>query len=65
MRKLKHYDIKKIYADPKRRRMLIAKGTVVVMAREGIDITLEEALGSYGEVIKEKNNEKYESRRTL
>jgi hypothetical protein len=52
--KLKRYDIKKLLSDPEIRRQMIAYSTVVTMAREGIDITLEESLKSYDEVMKEK-----------
>jgi len=55
--KLKRYNIKEIYSDPVRRRMMIAQSTVVTQAREGIDITLEEALASYDEVMKEKKTD--------
>ena len=51
---LKRYDIKKIYGNPILRRELIANSTVVTMAREGIDITMDEALASYDMVMKEK-----------
>jgi hypothetical protein len=44
---LKRYDMKAIMADPAKRRMLVARGTQAAQAREGIDITLEEALVSY------------------
>jgi hypothetical protein len=54
--KLKRYDIKKLLSDPVRRRMMIANSTVVTMAREGIDITLEQALASYDEIMKEKRH---------
>lgn len=47
MSTLKRYNIRQLYACPRRRRLLIAHGTVVVQAREGIDITLDEALASY------------------
>lgn len=57
MPKLKRYDIKKLLADPARRRMMIAQSTVVTMAREGIDITLEESLKSYDQVMKEKRHD--------
>jgi len=53
--KLKRYDIKRIYADPVLRREMIAKSTVVTMAREGVDITLQESLDSYDKVMKEKH----------
>ena len=56
--KLKRYNIKKLYSDPARRRMMIAQSTVATQAREGIDITLEEALASYDEVMKEKKIDK-------
>lgn len=52
--KLKRYDIKKLLSDPIMRRWMIANSTVVTMAREGIDITMEESLKSYDEVMKEK-----------
>lgn len=45
--KLKRIDIKAILADPAQRRMMVARGTVAIQAREGIDITLEQALESY------------------
>jgi hypothetical protein len=44
---LKRYDMKAIMADRAKRRMLVARGTQAIQAREGIDITLEEALVSY------------------
>lgn len=44
---LKRYDMKAIMADRAKRRMLVARGTQATQAREGIDITLEEALVSY------------------
>jgi len=53
--KLKRYDIKKIFSDPIKRRLIIARSTVVTQAREDIIITLEEALESYDRVMKEKN----------
>ena len=53
--KLKRYDIKKLFADPARRRMMIAESTRVTMAREGVDITLAESLASYDQVMKEKH----------
>lgn len=54
---LKRYNIKEIYSDAARRRMLIARSTVVAQAREGIDITLSQALASYDEVTKKDNME--------
>jgi hypothetical protein len=51
---LKRYDIKSILKDKAKRRMLIAHSTMVTMAREGVDITLEQSLASYDEVMKEK-----------
>lgn len=53
--KLKRFDIKKILANPELRRWIIASSTVATMAREGIDITLEESLASYDKVMKEKH----------
>jgi hypothetical protein len=52
--KLKRYDIKKILADPAKRREMIIRGTIAIQAREGIDITYEEAARSYDFVMKEK-----------
>jgi hypothetical protein len=46
-------EIKQQLSDPTKRRLLIARGTVATQAREGIDITLEEALTSY-DYIKQK-----------
>lgn len=50
---------KKLFSDPARRRMMIAESTRVTMAREGVDITLDESLASYDKVMKEKQT-KYE-----
>lgn len=44
---MKRFDIRAILANPAARRMLIARSTVATQAREGIDVTLEEALASY------------------
>ena len=44
---LKRYNIRELLSNPARRRMMLANSTVVTMAREGIDITLEDALKSY------------------
>lgn len=55
---LKRYDMRRVLADPAVRRMLIARGTVFVQAREGIDITLEEALASYDRVMAENREGK-------
>ena len=55
MKKLQRFDMKKILSDPAQRRMMVARGTVATQAREGIDITLEEALESYDRIMKEKN----------
>lgn len=51
---LRRFDMQKILADPAQRRMMVARGTVAIQAREGIDITLEQALESYDRIIKEK-----------
>jgi hypothetical protein len=56
-RPLRRFDIKNILADPEQRRMMVARSTVATQAREGIDITLEEALESYDRIIKDKQNE--------
>lgn len=53
--KLKRYDIKKILADPVQRREMIIRGTIAIQAREGIDVTYEEAARSYDQVMKEKH----------
>lgn len=52
--KLKRYPIKAMLADPVVRRGILARSTVVTMAREGVDITLEQSLSSYDEVMREK-----------
>lgn len=44
-------NMKALLADPAKRRMLIAQGTVAIQAREGIDITLEQALESYDRLL--------------
>lgn len=51
---LRRFNIQKILADPAQRRMMVARATVAAQAREGIDITLEEALESYDRIMKEK-----------
>ena len=56
--KLKRYDIKKLFSDSELKRWMISNSTVITMAREGIDITLEESLASYDEVKKEKRKKK-------
>jgi hypothetical protein len=38
--------------------MMIARGTVAIQAREGIDITLEEALQSYDRIQEQKKQKK-------
>lgn len=50
MKPLKRYDIRWIFSDPQRRRLMIARSTVVTQAREGIVITLEDALASYDQL---------------
>ena len=55
---LRRYDIKTLYSDPVRRRLLIAESIVITMAREGIDITLEQSLESYDRVMAEKEIKK-------
>ena len=52
--KLKRYNIKKIYSNPKLKRELIAESTRITMLREGIELTIQQCLDSYDEVIKEK-----------
>jgi len=47
LRRLPEGTIKAILADPAQRRMMVARGTVATQAREGIYITLEQALESY------------------
>ena len=51
---LKRYDIRKIYSDPARRRLLIAESTRITQLREGIEVSFEECLASYDEVMREK-----------
>jgi hypothetical protein len=55
---MRRFNIKEIYSCPKRRRMMIARGTVAIQAREGIDITLEEALQSYDRIQEQKKQKK-------
>lgn len=52
---LKRFNVKEISSDPNKRRMLIAESTVADMAREGIDITLDQALESYDQIKKGLN----------
>ena len=47
MAKLKRYDIKKLLANPDLRRHLIVESTIVTQAREGFDVTHEQAENSY------------------
>lgn len=47
---LKRYNVKHLYSCPERRRLLIARSTVATQAREGVDITLDEALASYDQL---------------
>lgn len=47
MPKFKRYDIKKLLANPNLRRHLVVEGTIATQAREGIDITREQAENSY------------------
>lgn len=47
MAKFKRYDIKKLLANPDLRRHLVVEGTIATQAREGIDITREQAENSY------------------
>ena len=54
MPKLRRYDIKAILADPVKRRLMVARSTVATMAREGVDITLEQSLASYDKIMAEK-----------
>lgn len=56
--KLKRYDMRRILADPARRRLMVARATVALQAMEGIDITLEESLASYDRVMAEKGKRK-------
>ncbi len=56
--------MKAILSNAKLRRWLITHSTVITQAREGIDITLEEAERSYDEVIKEKKQQ-YDNRKIL
>jgi len=53
--KLKRYNIKAIYGNPAMRRLLIAESTRITQLREGIEVTIEQCLASYDEVMKEKN----------
>ena len=55
---LQRFNIKKILADPKKRREMIIRGTIAIQAREGIDITYEEAARSYDFVMQEKVDKK-------
>ena len=52
--KLRRYDIKKIYGDPKLRRELISESTRIAFLREGVELTIEECLESYDTVMCEK-----------
>lgn len=53
--------MRRILADPARRRLMVARATVSLQAMEGIDITLEESLASYDRVVREKRTEKMRS----
>ena len=43
-----------ILKDPAMRREMIARGTVATMAREGIEITYEEALAAYDQMKQDR-----------
>lgn len=45
--KLKRYDIKSLYRNPSLRRWLLCNGTVVAMARENIEVSLDVVLEMY------------------
>lgn len=47
MAKFKRYDVKKLLANPDLRRHLIVEGTIATQAREGIDVSREQAENSY------------------
>jgi len=51
---LKRYDIKKLLANPKLRRWMIANSTRITMMREGLDVTMKQCLDSYDEVMREE-----------
>ena len=46
-KKLRRFDMKKLLANPELRKNLIINGTIATQAREGIDITREQAENSY------------------
>lgn len=47
MKKLKRFNIQKILADPDLRRRMVVRSTIATQAREGIDVTEQEAEDSY------------------
>lgn len=47
MKKLKRFNIQKILADPDLRRRMVVRATIATQAREGIDVTEQEAENSY------------------
>jgi hypothetical protein len=47
MAKFRRYDVKKLLANPELRRHLIVEGTIATQAREGIDVSREQAENSY------------------
>ena len=47
MKKFKRYNIKELLKNPLIKRDWICKGTVVCMAREGVDVSLEQVYDMY------------------
>ena len=47
MKKLKRFNIQRILADPDLRRRMVVRSTIATQAREGIDVTEQEAEDSY------------------
>ena len=48
-------DIRKILRDPRKRRLLMAYNIQAIQAREGRDLTLEEALDVYDRMEKKRH----------
>ena len=52
MRKLKRYDLRKIWKEnPALQRQMHCEGVVIIMAREDIDVNIDDVYKYYDEVI--------------
>jgi hypothetical protein len=52
---MKRINIKKILADPKKRRELMVRALIAIQAREGIETTREQAEAAYDKIQLERS----------